>query len=402
MRFRAIRAGLLSSALFAACSSPSSPPSRDPFAALDAVAARAVAEGGLPGAVVAAGDAASVRFLKAYGFLQLAPAPVPMPPEALFDLASVTKVVGTTTAVLLLVEDGTLGLDDPVAARLPAWADRAADGITIRHLLTHTSGLPAYMAVEPIRRRHGPVPRPGAVLRAIAELPLRRPAGTGVGYSCLNMILAAAVAEETAGSPLHELLTRRAFGPLGMKDTGWRLTRGQLRRLAPTGPEGRLDADGALRDAVSPGPFCEGLVHDPLARCYTNNDRCCGNAGLYSTAEDLGRFARMILGRGALDGVRVLRPETVDAATRVQTPAGMETRGLGWDVWNDPPFQPREASAGRRPAVGHFGFTGTMLWIDPEAGTWAVVLASRLHGGDGAKVEGLRRAVVRAVVDASR
>ncbi len=402
MRPRAIRAGLLSSALCAACSSPPSPPPRDPFAALDAVAARAVAEGGLPGAVVAAGDAVSVRFLGACGRLQIAPAPVPMPPDALFDLASLTKVVGTTTAVLRLVEEGKLGLDDPVASRLPAWAGRARDGITLRHLLTHTSGLPAYTALDPIRRRHGPGPAPDALIAAIASLPLRRPAGAGVEYSCLNMILAARVAEEAAGTSLHDFLAERVFGPLGMKDTGWRLTRDQLRRLAPTGPEGRLVAAGALPEAAPPGPFCEGLVHDPLARYYTTAKRCCGNAGLYSTAEDLGRFARMVLGRGVLDGVRVLRPETVDAATRVQTPAGMETRGLGWDVWNDPPFQPREAPPDRRPAVGHFGFTGTMLWIDPEAGTWAVVLASRLHGGDGARVEGLRREVVRAVVDASR
>jgi CubicO group peptidase (beta-lactamase class C family) len=393
----------MTAVLSAACSlpPPSVPPRPDPFAALDAVAARAVAEGGLPGAVVAAGDTASVRFLKAYGRLQLAPAPVPMPPDALFDLASVTKVVGTTTAVLLLVEDGTLSLDDPLASRLSAWADRAGDGITIRHLLTHTSGLPAYLAVEPIRKKYGPGPCPGAVLRSIAELPLRQPAGTGVEYSCLNMILAAAVVKETTDSPLHELLTRRVFGPLGMKDTGWRLESDQLLRLAPTAPEGRLDAEGRMREPPSTGPFCEGLVHDPLARYYTTVETCCGNAGLYSTAEDLGRFARMILGRGALDGVRVLRPETVDAATRVQTPAGTETRGLGWDVWDDPPFRPREDAPGRRPAIGHFGFTGTMIWIDPEAGAWAVVLASRLHGGAGAKADGLRREVVRATARAA-
>jgi CubicO group peptidase (beta-lactamase class C family) len=215
------------------------------------------------------------------------------------------------------------------------------------------------------------------------------------------MILAARVAEKVAGTSLHDFLTGRIFRPLGMRDTGWQLTRDQFRRLVPTSPEGRLGAAGALPESAPPGPFCGGLVHDPLARYYTTAERCAGNAGLYSTAADLAVFARMILGRGALGGVRVLRAETVEAATRVQTPAGMETRGLGWDVWNDPPFQPREAAPGRRPAVGHFGFTGPMIWIDPEAGAWAVVLASRLHGGEKAKVEGLRREVVRAVVEAT-
>jgi len=367
--------------------------------AVEAAVERSLAGSGLPGAVVAAGDAEGVRVLKAFGQLQSMPVPVPMSPDALFDLASVTKVVGTTTAVMLLVDEGRIGLDDPVSRFLPQWRDRpAGEVICIRHLLTHTSGLPAYVSVGPIAAQYGPGPNPEAVITTIAGLRLRGAPGSGVEYSCLNAILAGRVVENVAGRSLHALLTERVFLPLGMMDTGWQVTRAQLARLAPTGKAGRLEAAGRLPSATGEGPFASGLVHDPLARYYTTAEHCAGNAGLFSTAADLGRFARMILGRGEFGGVRVLRAETVDPFTRVETPPGMATRGYGWDVWNQYPFRPSANSPPERQAVGHFGYTGTMIWIDKNTGLWAVVLTNRLHWDPPASVGGLRRDVLLALV----
>jgi CubicO group peptidase (beta-lactamase class C family) len=368
--------------------------------AITGVVDREVATGTVPGAVVAAGDAQGVRFLTAGGCLQLTPQPRPMPEDAIFDLASVTKVVGTTTAVMLLVDDGKLRLDDPLGKHIPEWRDRpAGEDVRVRHLLTHTSGLPAYLSVAPLEKAHGAGPQPDTVIAAIASLPLRRPPESGVEYSCLNAILAGRLAENCAGMSLQRFLTARVFQPLGMNDTGWQLKRAQLARLVPTGRTGRLEAEGELPADTPAGPFTAGLVHDPLARYYATAERCAGNAGLFSTAADLARFARMILGQGELDGVRVLRAETVALFTRVQTPSGAETRGYGWDVWNTYPFQPSQDRPAESQAIGHLGFTGTMIWIDKGSGLWAVVLASRVHGGPEASVTALRRAVIQAVVE---
>lgn len=370
---------------------------------LDRVAEREVAAGHLPGAVIAAGDAQAARFLKAYGQLQCRPAPVTMPLDAVFDLASVTKVVGTTTAVSLLLDDARLRLEDPVGRHLPAWRNRpAGEDIRLHHLLTHTSGLPAYLSVGPLAEKHGPGPNPDRVLAAIADLPLRRSPGSGVEYSCLNAILAGRIVENVAGTSLHQFLTERAFRPLGMADTGWFLTRPQLARTVPTDEPGRLGAGDQLLEPAGAATVTHGLVHDPLARYYATAEHCAGNAGLFATAADLGRFARMILGRGELDGVRLLRAETVDRFTRAQTPPGLETRGYGWNVWSTYPFQPQQDTPAGRQAVGHFGFTGTMLWIDKGSGLWAIVLASRLHGGAAASVADLRRCVLEAIVEGAR
>ncbi len=369
-------------------------------AALAQVVDREVEAGRLPGAVVMAGTPEAVRFSRAAGSLQLRPVAVPMTTAAIFDLASVTKVVGTTTAIMILVDDGLLTLDDTVAQHLPEWRQRdPAEDIRLHHLLTHTSGLPAYLSVGPLQAAHGPGPQPEVVIAAIAGLKLRRAVGADVEYSCLNAILAGRIAENVAGCSLHEFLTRRAFGPLGMADTGWHLTRDQRARLAPTGPAGGLAAPGALADDAAPAVTTHGLVHDPLARYYANPEHCAGNAGLFSTAADLARFTRCILGGGALDGVRIVRSETVERFTRRQTPDGIDSRGFGWDVWNTHPYQPKADTPLGRQAVGHFGFTGTMLWIDKDSGRWAVVLASRLHGPDDASVTALRRNLIQTLVE---
>lgn len=226
------------------------------------------------------------------------------------------------------------------------------------------------------------------------------------------MILAARVAENVAGKPIHEMLAARLYGPLGMKDTGYRLTRDQLRRTAPTGPQGYLTPEGELaapgRQGVpEPGPdglFMAGIAHDPLARYGGAPAHCSGNAGVFSTGEDLSVFVRMILAGGAWQGRRIFKAETVDGFTCVQTAKGLETRGYGWDVWNDYPYRPHPDLPKGREAVGHTGYTGTLLWIDKNSGLWMVVLTNRVHPEDSdasKQATGrLRGAVLRALMEA--
>ena len=413
IRLRALRVSV-SSCLFPAAvlcalgSSAHSAPSRlDPakLKRIDSAAAAVLKEGHVPGAVVFAGAGDRVDFRGVYGSRRLLPAAEPMTAGTIFDMASCSKVLGTTAALMCLVEDGKIALDDPVAKHVPGFGVKGKDRITIRDLVTHVSGLPAYTSAADLRKENGAGPNPDAVIAKIAGMDLQYPTGSKVVYACLNMITAARVIENVAGKSLHALLTERVYGPLGMRDSGYHPTREQRLRIAPTT---RTDDPSATNGAPPGGPageFIVGAPHDPLANYGTNDAHCSGNAGLFSTAADISVFLRMILNRGEYRGVRIYKPETVDLFTRVQTKAGIETRGLGWDVWNDYPFQPKADLPEGKQAVGHTGYTGTLIWIDKSAGLWATILTNRVHPDDSKEssraVSRLREGVIRAVVEAS-
>ena len=364
-------------------------------------AAAAVATRHVPGVVVVAGVGDRVAFTGAWGNKQLRPAPIAMTADTIFDMASCTKVVGTTTAIMLLVDDGRLSVEDPVSRWIPGFTGGGREAVRIRDLLTHTSGVVEYTGSDELVRRSGYGGDPDALLQKICSLPLAYATGRGWRYSCLNMILAARCAEHAAGRSLHEFLTTRVFGPLGMKDTGYRLTADQIRRTAPTGrvvtgSDGYLDAAGAL---VPPwnggGPFVKRIVHDHLACFYQNADHCGGNAGLFSSGPDLAIFLRMILNRGSFHGVRVIKPETVDLFTRRQSPAGVTAWCFGWGLLGGFPWTPDPDAPPDRRAIGHSGYTGTYVWIDKSAGLWAAILTNRVHADDS-------DASKRAVVDLRR
>ncbi|HYE97686.1 MAG TPA: serine hydrolase domain-containing protein [Planctomycetota bacterium] len=313
-----------------ACAPPPAPES-----ALDRLVPSILDQDRIPSAVVVAGTVDAITYRRAFGQARL---------DTVYDLASLTKVVATTSVAMKLVEEGRLSLRDPVSRHVAAFAGR---DVTIEDLLTHRSGLPAYLTPSPGQT-------PDEILAASARL-----AGPKVyRYSCLNMIALARAAEEVAGRPLAELARTLVFEPLGMRDTGFAP---DPARCAPTAHD------------VPPG-----VVHDPLARAYGGPQRTPGNAGLFSTADDLAVFCRALLGG------RLFKPETV---RRMWTPDA-DTRGLGWDVFDDPPY---------RPGVGHTGFTGTLLWIDPERGRFAVVLANRTFHGEKVDVRRLRRDVLSAL-----
>ncbi|HEX6749233.1 MAG TPA: serine hydrolase domain-containing protein [Longimicrobium sp.] len=271
--------------------------------------------------------------------------------RTVYDLASLTKVLATTPAVMLLVEDGKMDLDAPVSRYLPEFSGGAKERVTIRHLLTHTSGLPAGVALD--------AATPDAAWRQLLRTPLVREPGEAVVYSDVGMNVLFAAAQRAAGEPLFRLLDRRVYGPLKMRATTY-LPGAGCQTCAPT-----------LRDE-NDEPV-QGLVHDPIARALGG---VAGNAGLFSTAHDLGRFAAMLANGGELDSVRVFREETVRMFTARQPGAG--TRALGWDT-PGPNGSGGFGVKASQASFGHTGFTGTSIWIDPERHTWSVLLSNRVY-----------------------
>ncbi len=328
--------------------------------------------GSFPGASLAVGRWGRVVLEEGMGRVGSSGAQVD-PDRTVYDLASLSKVVGTTTAVMLLVEDGKMSLDDPVQAYLPEFTGYNKDRVTIRHLLTHTSGLPAGSDAG------GPTPEE-ALLR-LMRVPLAHSPGMRVEYSDVGFIILFAAAERAAGEPLYRLLDRRVFEPLGMLSTTYVMGEGCLRCAGTSRTRG---------DAY------RGRVHDPISRRLGG---LSGNAGLFSTAHDMARFAAMMANGGQLEGVRILRQSTVRTFTQRQPGSG--TRALGWDT----PGAPGTGAAGSRVSersFGHTGFTGTSIWIDPDRGTWVVLLANRTYEEGRNRMQSLRRTLHDRVADAVR
>jgi serine-type D-Ala-D-Ala carboxypeptidase len=306
-----------------------------------------VDRGSFPGAAIAIGRWNRTVLERGFGTLDRGlGSPFVDPDHTIYDLASLTKVVAATTAVMLLVEDGRMHLDAPVSRYLPEFSGGDKDGVTIRHLLAHNSGLPAWTETF----AHSPEES----LRRAIRTPLRARPGQRVEYSDVGFVVLWAAAEAAHGGSLVELLEERVFQPLEMGFTMFNPGSACV-RCAPT----------AHQDGF------RGVVHDPIARRLGG---VTGNAGLFSTAHDLSRFAAMLVNGGELDGVRVLQRSTIEQFTRRQPGAG--SRALGWDTPNA-----RGTGAGgiriSSSAFGHTGFTGTSLWVDPERGTWVILLSNR-------------------------
>lgn len=323
-----------------------------------------VERGAFPGAALAVGRGARLALIEGVGTPDWGSGKVD-PERTVYDIASLTKVVATTTALMLLVEDGKVELDAPVSRYLPAFSGGEKDRVTLRHLLAHTSGLPAW---SPARGA-----TPDAALEDVVRTPLTALPGSRMEYSDVGFVVLWAAAERAAGEPLPELLERRVWGPLGMTSTGFNPGAG-CERCSPT-----------WRKEGAP---VRGVVHDPIARKLGG---VAGNAGLFSTAGDLSRFAAMLASGGELQGVRVLKEETIrDFAVR-QPGAG--ERALGWET----PKENGTGAAGKSlssRAFGHTGFTGTSLWVDPERRTWTVLLTNRTYDPrTSSRIQQLRRAV---------
>lgn len=343
----------------------------EPLSAIPATVEEAIRAGETPGAVVVVGHQGQVVIRRAFGFRSLAP-PHPMTPEAVFDIASLTKVVATTPAVLQLVEQGRLQLDAPVNRYWPAFKGHGKDRITVRQLLAHYSGLRPGLLPKPAWSGYG-----GALKQIAADTPPHPPDARFI-YSDLNFIILGELIRRAAGQPLEDYTAKRIFEPLGMKDTGFRPQRELYPRLA-------LTMEGS-----------QGVVHDPGTRRMGG---ISGAAGLFATADDLARFAQFILSEGRHSGREILRPDTVKAMAQAGSPAGkFPARGLGWAISSPSGNWSEMLPAG---SFGHKGFTGTMLWIDPETQTYLIVLSNRVYPDGEARHETLRDKVFALAVQAT-
>lgn len=274
--------------------------------------------------------------------------------RTLYDLASLTKAVATTTAVMLLVEDGRMRLDDRVSRWVPEFSAGDKARVTIRQLLTHTAGTRAGGANF---NQDAP---PARIRQYLLTRPLALEPGEDVLYSDIGFVVLWTAAERAAGEPLPRLLERRVWQPLGMRDT----------RFSP--PTGCTRCAPTLR--LSTGEPYRGGSYDEVGRGLEGH---AGNAGLFSTAADLGRFAAMMANGGSLGGVRVLREETVRAFLAPQPGAG--SFALGWVTYCREGKVKDHVACKDVYGVGHTGSTGTALWMDPRSGTWMVLLTNRVY-----------------------
>lgn len=334
--------------------------------AMDSAIADAIAAGKCPGGVLWI-EHGQNSYHQAYGTRAVVPTIEPMTEDTIFDAASLTKVIACTPAVMRLVEQGKMGLDDTVAKYLPAFSGGDKETITIRHLLTHTSGLRPDISLKPDWNG-----QEEAIRLACAEKLATKP-GEKIVYSDTGPILLGEIVRRVSGKPLDEFLQAEVYGPLGMVDTGFNPSASKRPRVAPT--------------EVEKGEPVRGVVHDPRARRMGG---VAGHAGLFTTAKDLSRFARMLLNEGELDGVRMFQSETVRAMTTVQTPALVDgRRGLGWDI--DTGYSGPRGEVFPLGSYGHTGWTGTSIWIDPFSKSFVIFLSNRNHPTEKGNVIALRK-----------
>jgi len=325
------------------------------LAEIDRIVQEGLDKANMPGAVVLIGRHGGIAFRKAYGQKQLQPEKAPMTVDTVFDMASITKPMATATSVMKLIEEGKLGLDDPVAKYIPEFAVNGKDVITIRDLLTHQSGL---IADNSIKDYDG---TPEESHQKIAALPLKEPHRSKFIYSDVNFITLGRLVEVASGQDVNKFARASFYEPLGMTETGYLPDADLKKRAAPT--EKRNDV------------WMQGEVHDP--RAY-RLEGVAGHAGLFSTAQDIAVYAQMMLNGGEYGGVRVLKPETVKLMTTPNpVPGGRGLRGLGWDMRTG--FSTNRGDRLSSKAFGHGGFTGTVLWIDPELDLFFVFLSNRVH-----------------------
>ncbi|HXI20086.1 MAG TPA: serine hydrolase domain-containing protein, partial [Gemmatimonadales bacterium] len=349
------------------------------FERADSIVDSGIRRGIYPGAVLVVGRAAGVLHSRGFGHRTWGEGPVPSPDSSLWDLASLTKVVGTTGAVMRLVEQGRVDLDAPVVRYLPRFRGPGKDRVTVRMLLDHTSGLRSYL---PLYRL---APTRDSAITLLYHEPLRRPAGARAEYSDLNFLLLGLLVERVTGQPLDRYVPEAVLAPAGLTRTTYH----------PSGPPSLTAPTGRYRGT----PVCCRVNDQNAARM----GGAAGHAGLFSTGMDLARFARLWLDRGRLDGRQVFQSATVDRFLTPDPAAG--DRLLGWERAN--PDHRDDSAYGHLlspDAFGHTGWTGTLLWIDPDRDLFLVLLTNRAYapriGRSIRALRGVRGALADAVVRA--
>ncbi|MCA1559691.1 MAG: DUF1343 domain-containing protein [Acidobacteria bacterium] len=356
------------------------------FDGIEPLIRQAISEGKLPGAVVLVGHRGRVVYQKAIGNRASLPAAEPMTLDTVFDVASLTKVVATTTSAMILLEEGKIRLADRVAMYIPGFERYGKGDITIRHLLTHVSGLRPDVDLADMWTGTDT-----AIALAVEEVPAA-PAGERFVYSDINFFLLGDIVRRVSGLPLDNFARSRIFEPLGMNDTTFTPASSVQPRIAPTEmctPYGWPCEGPNLQ-------MLRGTVHDPTARRMGG---VAGHAGLFSTAADLSVFCRMLLGGGTYRGTRILSPLAVAKMTTPVTWIGERAvRSLGWDM--DSAFSSNRGELFPLGSFGHTGFTGTSLWMDPATDMFVVFLSNRVHPEGKGDVTPLRARVATVAASA--
>jgi uncharacterized protein YbbC (DUF1343 family)/CubicO group peptidase (beta-lactamase class C family) len=339
-------------------------------ASVDEQINQAVHDGLIPGAVLLIGHDGQVVYRKAYGDRSLIPAREPMTADTIFDAASLTKVVATTSSIMKLFEQGRIRLDDPVTKYLPEFQDGHSP-ITIRNLMTHFSGLRPDLDLKPAWSGYET-----GIHRALIDKPAGPP-GVRFVYSDINFILMGEIVHRLSGQMLSDFARANIFDPLGMKDSMFLPPVALRPRIAPT----EIDSTSGL-------PLW-GVVHDDTSR-YMGG--VAGHAGLFTTADDLAKFAQMLLDHGQANGTRLFSPLTIEKFTTPESPPDQPIlRGLGWDI--DSPYSSNRGDLYPIGSFGHTGFTGTSMWMDPVSRSYVILLTNVVHPHRGKSLSSLRSRV---------
>lgn len=350
---------------------------RDPrWAQIEAVVQEEIQAGHLPGAVVLVACGDRILYHQAFGLAVAEPFQAPMRKDTIFDLASLTKPTATAAAVMILIDRGKIDPNDRVGEYLPAFACNGKEDVRIRHLLTHTSGLPAYTDAKAIKDLYSS-PCPDQVVEKICSLKAQSEPGQEFRYSCLGYITLARIVRIVTGQSFDEFTQANLFAPLGMEHTRFNPPATWQKKIAGT--------------EIVEGELLRGTVHDPLARLMAGVG---GNAGLFSTASDLALYCRMLLSGGAWKGKQVLSPAAVALLTTPQA----QGRAYGFDVSSSYSWikGPHAAPA----AFCHSGYTGTSLVCDPGTGTYLILLTNSVHPHDKGMSKPIRQKLAEIVFPA--
>jgi CubicO group peptidase (beta-lactamase class C family) len=358
---------------------------------IDDAVAKAIEAKEIPGAVVLVARRGSVAYFRAFGMRAVEPDIEPMTTDTIFDMASLTKVLATAPAIMLLVERGEIRLDDRVKRYLPLFVGGGKDGITVRQLLTHYSGLPPDFDLSKSWEGYD------SALQELWKENTQGEPGKEFVYSDLNFIALGEIVRAVSGYKLDAFSREYIYDPLGMNETRFNPPPAWRARIAPTESRARALAylKGQGTPAEASGPL-RGEVHDPTA---WRMEGVAGHAGLFSSARDVAIYAQMLLDRGVHEGKRFLSPFAIQAMTTPQSPrSALPLRGLGWDI-DSTYSSPRGDLFGN--GYGHTGFTGTSLWIHPASETFVVILSNRVHPdgkGDSTHLRGVIANIVAAAI----
>jgi len=348
------------------------------LAEIDRIVEEEIEKGNIPGAVVLIGKGNTVLYWKAFGHEVNEPFQEQMTKDTIFDLASLTKPVATATSILILADEGKIDPCDYAGKYLPAFACNGKEEVRIRHLLTHTSGLPAYTNADSLKNAYG-TPCADKLIDKICGMNAMSKPGEEFRYSCLGYITLARIVEIVSGENIDDFARENIFAPLRMKHTSYN-------------PPAFREKDIAATQIVD-GQLLRGTVHDPLARLMGG---ISGNAGLFSTAYDLSTYCQMLLNSGIWKGVEILSTEAVSLLTTIQS----HGRAYGFDV--DSSYSWVKGSFAPENAFCHTGYTGTSIVCDPESKVYVIILTNRAHPHDKGASKPVRTKIADIVFQAYR